>query len=195
MEGVVPGTMTVHFPDTNGQYTPESAESPVCLILLGIRCNHPLGMFAPNFKTIFDYFNDNISALEAESERYGWLGMTGWLQSGDRASGSEQMMVGYFKNADYLHKFAHGICHRRGWEWWDTIVKENPHLSLMHETYMVSKKQWETVYINHHPTGLGELRSQWIVRALRLIHLISRHFGALCGGLSCWARCVRYKCF
>ena len=161
MDGVIPGKVTAHFPDAAGKYTSESAgESPVCLILLGIRCNHPLGMFAPKFKTIFDFFNDNIAALEAEPERYGWLGMTGWLQGGDRATGSEQMMVGYFKDADCLHRFAHGVSHRKGWVWWDSIVKDNPHLSLMHETYMVPRKHWETVYINHHLTGLGKLEQQ-----------------------------------
>lgn len=53
------------------------------------------------------------------------------------------MMIGYFKNVDYLHKFAHNTSHRNGWNWWNRTVQEHPYLSIMHEAYQVSALgQW-----------------------------------------------------
>ncbi|RKK07031.1 hypothetical protein BFJ65_g18198 [Fusarium oxysporum f. sp. cepae] len=152
----IPGKWAVHFPDsTTGEFSEEPADADVCVIILAARSNHPLGMFAPNYKTLFEFGNKNVADLEANAPENGYLGMSGWLQAGDRPTGSEAMVVGYFKDVSYLHKFAHGASHRNGWKWWNSIVKDNPHLGIMHEVYMVPKKHWESIYINYHRTGLA----------------------------------------
>jgi len=155
MDGVIPGKWAVQFPDKERNLEGEPAEEDVCLIFLGARSNHPLGMFAPGYKDIADYFNANIKSLEADPESQGWLGGSGFLNGGDRSTSSEIMMIGYFKNVDYLHKFAHGETHREGWKWWNRIVETHPYLSLMHEVYQVPRKSWEGIYVNYHPTGLA----------------------------------------
>jgi hypothetical protein len=70
--------------------------------------------------------------------------------------GAVLLTVKYWEVDEYLHKFAHDTSHRNGWSWWNSIAKDNPHLSIMHEVYMVPKKHWESIYINYHPTRLGK---------------------------------------
>ncbi|EXK76147.1 hypothetical protein FOQG_19093 [Fusarium oxysporum f. sp. raphani 54005] len=135
----IPGKWTVHFPDsTTGEFSERPADADVCVIIVAARSNHPLGMFAPNYKTLFEFVNKNVADLEANAPENGYLGMSGWLGAGDRPTGSEAMVVGYFKD-----------------DWWNSIVKDNPHLGIMHEVYMVPKKHWESIYINYHRTGLA----------------------------------------
>ncbi|KAK2669016.1 Monooxygenase [Fusarium oxysporum f. sp. vasinfectum] len=138
-----------------GEFSEEPADADVCVIILAARSNHPLGMFAPNYKTLFEFGNKNVADLEANAPENGYLGMPGWLQAGDRLTGSEAMVVGYFKDVSNLHKFAQGSSHRNGWNWWNSIVKDNPHLGIMHEVYMVPKNHWESIYINYHRTVLA----------------------------------------
>ncbi|KAH6952452.1 hypothetical protein BKA56DRAFT_505148 [Ilyonectria sp. MPI-CAGE-AT-0026] len=156
LDDSIPGKWAVHFPDsTTGEFSDEPADADICVIIISACSNHPLGMFAPNYKTIFDFFKKNVEDLEANAPENGFLGMSGWLHAGERPAGPEVMMVGYFKDVSYLHKFAHSTSHRNGWNWWDSIVKDNPYLGIMHEVYMVPKKHWESVYINCNRTGLA----------------------------------------
>ncbi|KAK4978338.1 hypothetical protein LTR66_010641 [Elasticomyces elasticus] len=159
MDGVIPGKTAIHFPDSHGTYTGDPANSEICVIVLAARSNHPLGMFAPGIKTLTDYFNANVKALEASPEEHGLLGMSSWVNAGDRAASSESMVIAYFKNVDYLHKFAHGTSHREGWNWWNKTVEEHPYIGLMHEVYMITKHNWEVVNLNYHPAGLGATSS------------------------------------
>jgi hypothetical protein len=61
----------------------------------------------------------------------------------------------YWRSIEDLHAFAHGPLHREGWEWWNRTLKEHPHLAIYHEVFAVNSKNWETIYTNCEPTGLG----------------------------------------
>ncbi|PGH03646.1 hypothetical protein GX51_03910 [Blastomyces parvus] len=54
-----------------------------------------------------------------------------------------------------LHKYAHGPLHIQTVKYWSKIVKDCPHVSIFHETYVVPPGQWENIYTNSRPTGLG----------------------------------------
>lgn len=84
------------------------------------------------------------------------LGMSSWLNFGDRAASNEIMTVSYFRSAAHLHHFARGPSHRAGWDWWNKMVKKHPYMGIMHEIYSAPKQSWENVYVNYHPTGLCE---------------------------------------
>ncbi|KAI9877777.1 MAG: hypothetical protein M1830_000492 [Pleopsidium flavum] len=156
MNGVIAGKFSAQIPDTNGKFSANPADSQVCVMILGVRSNHPLGMFGPGYKEIADYFKNMVKELEANPEEYGFLGMSSWLNFGDRAASNEIMTVSYYRSAAHLHHFARGPSHRAGWDWWNKMVKEHPYLGIMHEVYAVPKQGWESVYINYHPTGLGK---------------------------------------
>ena len=81
--------------------------------------------------------------------------MTSWLNSSDRATGSEIMMVCYFSSTEGLHAFAHSPFHRKGWSWWTHNTRKYPYLSIFHETYHVPKGNWESIYVNSHASGIN----------------------------------------
>jgi len=66
------------------------------------------------------------------------------------------MIICYFRSIRDLHDFAHGPTHRKAWDWWNSITKTHPYLSIMHEMYHSPKGHWENIFINNHPTGIGK---------------------------------------
>ncbi|KAJ4050858.1 hypothetical protein NW761_014372 [Fusarium oxysporum] len=75
LDNNIPGKWAVHFPDsTTGEFSEEPADADVCVIILAARSNHPLGMFAPNYKTLFEFGNKNVADLEANAPENGYLG-------------------------------------------------------------------------------------------------------------------------
>nr|POE72457.1 dynein heavy chain, cytoplasmic [Quercus suber] len=162
MDNVIPKKFAAQFPDERGQYGSKPADSDVVVFLIGTRCNHPLGVLAPGFKDMGAFFPDMVKSLEAHAEEFGFLGMTSWLNSDNRTSKSEIMQVGYFKNMDGLHKFAHSADHMKGWTWWNRHVKQYPHVSIWHETYHVPKGHWESIYVNSHAGGITSTTHRYL---------------------------------
>jgi hypothetical protein len=115
----------------------------------------PLGTFAPGFKEVGKFFKSMVASLEACPEEYGFLGASGWLNSGDRGASSQLMTMIYFSSYEGLHKFAHGPEHQEGWKWWHKGISKFGHIGLMHEVFRAPKGHWEGVYVNYHPTGLA----------------------------------------
>jgi len=154
MDGVIPGRTVPVYPSEKGvQETP--AEKEICAIVLGARSNHPLGMFGPGFKEIGDYMNRMQAELDSTPKTHGFLGASSWLSSADRGTSSEAMTLMYFESSEALHAYAHGPLHTETMEWWSRMVKDIPHLAIMHEVFAAPKHSWEGVYLNYHPTGLG----------------------------------------
>jgi Domain of unknown function (DUF4188) len=128
-------------------------------------------MFSPGMKELGDFFAGMIDHLEKHPEEYGCkitpfpildpnspsspvLGASTWLST-DRPATNEIATICYFRSVVHLHKFAHSPSHREGWTWWNTNLAKHRHIGIMHELYQVPKSNWENIYINYHPTGLG----------------------------------------
>ena len=155
MKGVLMKKFSAQMPDSNGSYGSKAARDDVVVFLIGTRCNHPLGAFAPGFKDLGDYFQGMQKSLEEHAEEYGFLGATSWLNSNQRSSKSELMNVCYFRSVEGLHAFAHSKHHREGWNWWNKNVKQFPHISIYHETYHVPAGHYESIYVNSHISGIN----------------------------------------
>jgi len=155
MEGVIPGRTAVIYPTEKGSQG-KPCDRPLCAIMLAVRSNHPLGMFAPGYKEVGDYFKNMITLLDKEPTKWGFLGSSAWLSCSDRGVASEYMSMVYFETEEYLHAWAHGPLHTDAMEWWQRTQAEHKHIAIMHEVYATSKNNWEGVYINYHPTGLGQ---------------------------------------
>jgi hypothetical protein len=84
------------------------------------------------------------------------LGYSGWTALTEQRTSNQVMVVCYFRTLEDLHNFAHGPLHRKGWDWWNRMTKDHPHLSIMHEVYHAPKGHWENIFINNHLTGIGE---------------------------------------
>ncbi|KAF1817035.1 hypothetical protein P152DRAFT_453646 [Eremomyces bilateralis CBS 781.70] len=161
LENVAVGRKTsAQVPSAGGQFGDKPSDGSVVVLLLGVRINHPMGVFSPNGKKIGEYFAEMGKSLEKEMDKYGMLGSGAWLGGGERSTSNGIMYLYYFRDVEGVHKFAHDPIHRRGWEWWNKIVKEGTadYLSIWHEVYSVPSGNWESVYINSHPVAHGAAR-------------------------------------
>jgi hypothetical protein len=62
--------------------------------------------------------------------------------------------LSYWKDVDHLRAFAHGDAHRAGWDWYNAF-KGHPHIDIMHEIYSAPVGNWENIYHNFRPFGMG----------------------------------------
>jgi hypothetical protein len=152
--GSINKIVSAQFPDDEGHYGPEPANKDVVVLLIGSRSNHPLGILAPGYKQMGEFFSNMVRDLEAAPEEYGFLGMTSWINASDRTTQNELMQVAYFKTVEGLHAFAQGPEHRKAMEWWFKTVKDHDHLAIWHEIYHAPKGHWENIYMNSHVSGI-----------------------------------------
>ncbi|EXJ65866.1 uncharacterized protein A1O5_11107 [Cladophialophora psammophila CBS 110553] len=142
------------IPDEDGSFHEEASEEKLAVFMLGAKVNHPMGIFAPNVKTVGDYLTKMIEDLEAENTDLGFYGGSTWT-SQDKNGATEVLNLSYWRSAEDIHKFAYGDLHREGWDWWNKHVKENNHIGINHEIFEVDRKHWEAIYVNFQPTLLG----------------------------------------
>ena len=159
MDGVVTQRTSPIFPDENGNQD-KPASQQLCTIQLAVRSNSPLGMLAPGFKEVGDYFTAMTKQLDKNAAESGYLGSSAWISAADRTTGSEFMSLVYFDSVESLHRFSHGALHTEAMEWWHRTAKKHEHIGIMHEVYNSPANNWEAVYLNYHPTGLGATRKQ-----------------------------------
>jgi hypothetical protein len=151
-------------------------------------------MLGPGAKELGIYFDGMLKYLEKEGEQYGCrfhsrevsfhqldhriltncvsfvaedLGASSWTASAQRTRSNEIMTVLYFRTNEGLHSFAHSESHRKGWDWWNKTYKQHPHIGIMHEVYEVPKGHWENIYVNYHPTGIGQYSCVLSVSSIR----------------------------
>ncbi|KAE8374535.1 hypothetical protein BDV26DRAFT_300191 [Aspergillus bertholletiae] len=155
MDDVVRTKFSAQAPDANGAFGKELASESIVIFHLGARSNHPFGLLAPGFSEV----NRRVVAMNREMSsdpvKYGLLGTSTWLKQDDPAN-NEIMGIYYLRDYDALHRFAHGSIHVEAMRWWAEIVKDHPHITIYHETYIVPKGKWENIYINSKLTGMGD---------------------------------------
>lgn len=159
MDGVVMGRTVPVYPNEQGvQDTP--ADAQVCAIILGARSNSPLGIFNPGYMKVGDYFKKMNKELDADADKYGYLGASTWLSAGDRGVSSETMGILYFKSSEALHEYAQSPLHTEAMQWWSSDLKKLDMTAIMHEIFVAPKSGWEGIYVNYHPTGLLATHTQ-----------------------------------
>lgn len=152
LKDVIPYRTALLFPDEKGVQE-KAADSTVCAIVLGVVCNHPLGMLAPGYKRIGDDFAEMCEQMANDASKYGFLGYSSWLNATDNTTSSEYMSIVYFENEHYLHEYAHGPMHSKAMQWWRQTEKELGHVVIMHEVFACPKRSWEGIYMNYPPVG------------------------------------------
>ena len=153
-DGVIEGRTAALYADETGAYE-KPGDQQICVIVLAVRSNHPLGLLADGFKDVGDYFNAMCAELDKDPKTHGFLGNSAWLAAGDRGVSSEFMSIMYFDSPESLHAYAHGPLHTETMEWWHKTEQKHKHIGIMHEVYAAPKNSWEGIYVNYHPTGIG----------------------------------------
>jgi heme-degrading monooxygenase HmoA len=151
MKNVFLGRRSAFVPDENGQITDERQK--VVILLLGAKSNHPFGIFAPRFIKLGDWLSKMNSGFDTDPPE-GFLGSTGWERK-DENGAREFNFISYWRSIEDLHEYAHGPLHREAWMWWEKTLKLNNSSGINHEIFEANPGQWENVYVNFQPTGLG----------------------------------------
>lgn len=142
------------IPDEDGTFHNEPSEEKVVVFLLGAKSNHPLGLFAPNFKEIGDSLGEMYKELNKDDADLGFYGGSSWTNQSPNGA-SEFLFLSYWRSTEDVHKFAYSDVHRRAWDWWNRTLKANDHIGINHEIFEVDRKHWEAIYVNFQPTNLG----------------------------------------
>ncbi|PQE09899.1 heme-containing dehydratase domain-containing protein [Rutstroemia sp. NJR-2017a BVV2] len=79
-----------------------------------------------------------------------------WGSFIDLMSGVIRSRQNLYKDLEHLQAFSQAPLHRKVWE--DFNWAKNPHFSIMHETYVAPKGNWETIYWNFKPVGFGQMK-------------------------------------
>lgn len=148
---------TAPIPNDDGSISEKPADKGLVVFILGANSNHPMGLFAPGFKSLGDYFQNMWNDAEANREKWGYLGKATTMPMAT-AGGNVLVTISYWKSIEHLHAFAHGPTHRLGWDWWAAQNKKYPHIGIMHETYGVPAGGWENIYQNFQPFGMAQIK-------------------------------------
>jgi len=155
LEDSILGRFAAAIPSLDGTISVPPTEKVVCFHL-GAKLNHPLGIFSPHARTVNDYFGSMCRQLDKmpQSES-GYLGGSNWTSYDERGA-VETTFISYWRDIESLHRFAYGDLHRKGWEWWNKLSKEeNAHLGINHEIFEAEPGKWEAVYLNQQPSLLS----------------------------------------
>lgn len=167
-QDVVHGRQTWQTPTKDNKDTTSSSSESVVLLVLAASWSHPNGRFSPGSAQMGEYFTKMWADAEANREKYGFLGNTPGLSTevtGSRPDeqGSTVLVLSYWKTLEGLHEFAHSETHMKGQLWWEKGASEDfPHIGIMHETYEVPAGNWENVFHNFRPFGIGKSPWQFI---------------------------------
>ena len=96
--------------------------------------------------------------LAARAEEFNFLGMDSYTQASSTPTNSQSLTLLYFKSKADVHRYAESPLHRKAWEWYNGFARSHGHIGVMHELYEVPAGNWESVYVNMEPNGLGVTR-------------------------------------
>ena len=154
MDGVVMGKASAQVRDRDGEFTEGAAEESIVVLHLGAKSNHPFGFIAPEFIKMANYFTKVADDADEKKADNGFLGQSFWTCR-DKNGSCQLNTISYWRTLEDLHAFAHGPVHREAWDWWAKTLKQHDYLGINHEIYSADKGQWENIYVNFQPTGLG----------------------------------------
>lgn len=158
LENVIYEKWATTIPDTDGNFSAEPADGKVAVLLLCLKVNHPLGLFAPNVKRVDDFANDMAKELDAGAKDNGFLAQTAYSNR-DAKGAPEIMLVSYWRSIEDIHNYSNGPLHKQAMKWWEDMNKNDKegmkHVGISHEIFEAPRSRWEAVYINTQPTRMG----------------------------------------
>lgn len=157
-EGMVETKYTALIPDEQGNFRSGSQGEKISVFHLAFRSHHHLGMFSPGFQEMAKYANAMFNELEAKADEYNLHGLSTYNNVSASQKASEILIIMHFKSNEDVMRYSKSSLHRKGWEWYTKIVKQHPHLGIMHELYEVPAGSWENIYVNIAPSLMATSR-------------------------------------
>ncbi|KXS17222.1 hypothetical protein M427DRAFT_154012 [Gonapodya prolifera JEL478] len=129
-------------------------EGDFVVFMIGAKWNGP-NPINPVFKQIGEAFTGMMEQLKAAPDVWGYLGSESYL--GMDTNGPSICNVIYWRSFDHLTTFARSRDSRHfpAWKFLMEHGRKNPAVGFWHESYMVKAGQYENIYANMAPMGLG----------------------------------------
>jgi fumagillin biosynthesis monooxygenase len=152
-DDIIPGRVSAQLPNKHtAAFGSEPASQPIMVFHLGVRFNHPLGVFAPGAKEMGDYFTKMNNELVDRADYYGLLSFSNW-RAAERGSNNTLLLIYYFRDIEGSNRFAHDELHRKAWDWFKK--SDIKHIGIFHESFCTTRGAYETIYVNSNPVLLG----------------------------------------
>jgi hypothetical protein len=134
---------TIH----RGRFTAE-IDGDFVVFLIGMRINHLL---------LVHKWLPVARAMPRMLRELGQHPELGLLHAQFFVSGRTAMTVQYWRSFEQLHAYAHArdAQHLPAWAAFNRAVGDNDSVGIFHETYLVRAGQYESIYANMPPFGLG----------------------------------------
>ncbi|HET6650348.1 MAG TPA: DUF4188 domain-containing protein [Candidatus Limnocylindria bacterium] len=122
-------------------------DGSLVVLLIGMRV-HRIGNLRRSWR-LFGAMNRMLRELNADPA-LGYLGGESWI-------GNPTVMVQYWRGFDELERYARGAEteHRPAWAAFNRMLRSGGEVGVWHETYRVRAGDYEAIYNNMPPFGLG----------------------------------------
>ena len=120
-----------------------------CVFLIGMRFNRPWKFY--QWLPVFVAMPRMLAELQRHPE-LGYLGGHGWF-------GRTVLMLQYWRSPEALMNYATARDreHLPAWQQFTRLVGNSGDVGIWHETYVVKGGEYETIYHNMPPFGLGKV--------------------------------------
>lgn len=130
-----------------GRYTTENTED-IVVFIIGMRVNNRLAIH--KWLPVFNAMPGMIKELYTNKDSLGFLSMESYF--GLRTT----TMIQYWRSIEDLLTYAKNEKHLAAWKNFNKKVGNNDAVGIYHETYQLSKGNYESVYVNMPHYGLGK---------------------------------------
>lgn len=130
----------------SGRYT-TTEDQGVTVFVIGMRINKWRAIH--KWLPVLLAMPPMIKELSINKE-IGCLGVQSYLQL------PTTMMIQYWNSKEELFAYARGPKHLKAWRTFNKRTKGNSAVGIYHETYIVPKGSYESIYVNMPPFGLGK---------------------------------------
>ena len=140
-------------PVLRGRYAAK-IEGDFCVFHIGVALNGLIP--SKEMKKIGDAFDAMTRELEADPEKYGYLGSENYVST--NPSTDVALTVQYWRSREHLNAYAreHMAEHFPAMLWSSQIMKQSAHCGFYHESFTVRAGDYEAVYINCPRVLLGK---------------------------------------
>ena len=126
----------------------DATEEPLVVFLIGMRVNR--------WWKVRQWLRTALAMprMLRELGQHPQLGMLG----GEAWFGRTTILVSYWKSVDHLFGYAkqRNAEHLPAWRAFNQLIGTNGDVGIWHETYIVQRGAYESVYVNMPPFGLGK---------------------------------------
>ncbi|MBD7909092.1 DUF4188 domain-containing protein [Sporosarcina gallistercoris] len=129
------------------RYTADNSED-IVVFIIGMRINKRLSIH--RWLPVFLAMSGMIKELYTHKRELGF-------QSAENHFGLRTTaMIQYWRSLDDLLAYSKNENHLKAWKKFNRITANNDAVGIYHETYILSKGQYESVYVNMPQYGLGK---------------------------------------